>query len=250
MRNIAIKAEKVNLKYRFIRNVNIKHEIIRSFFKKNRKDREVKEVWALKNLSFEIESGQTVGVIGSNGSGKTTLLKVIAGVFKPDSGELKLNSDSVSLLTLGAGFQNELSGYENIYISGLLLGLTREEIDNKIENIIEFSELGDSINNPLKTYSSGMKSRLAFSISSQIEPDILLIDEVLGVGDQAFKEKSYKRMQELILDRNRTVVLVSHSKSTIKNLCDKVLWIEKGEYMGYGETEEILKEYDKYMKNK
>ncbi len=246
MRNIAIEAVNINLKYRFIRNMNMKHEIVRTLLRKNVETRK-KEVWALKNLTFKIESGQTVGVIGSNGSGKTTLLKTIAGIFKPDSGEIKLSTESVSLLTLGAGFQSELSGFENIYINGLLLGFTKKEIDQTVEDIIAFSELGDFIYNPLKTYSSGMKSRLAFSIASQIEPDILLIDEVLGVGDESFKKKSYAKMEELI-HSDRTVILVSHSLGVIENMCDKVLWIEKGEYMAYGTTKEITPKYREYMR--
>ncbi len=246
MTNIAVEAKELNLKYKFIRNMNMKHEIVRTLLKKGTESRK-KEVWALKNLSFKIESGQTVGIIGSNGSGKTTLLKTIAGIFKPDSGTIKLNTESVSLLTLGAGFQSELSGYENIYINGLLLGFSKKQIDDKVNDIIEFSELGDFIFNPLKTYSSGMKSRLAFSIASQIEPDILLIDEVLGVGDESFKKKSYSRMKELI-NSHRTVVLVSHSLGVIENMCGKVLWIEKGEFMDYGDTDRVVKKYKDYMK--
>ncbi|PAB58273.1 ABC transporter ATP-binding protein [Anaeromicrobium sediminis] len=248
MTNIAIKATNLNLKYKFIRNMNMKHEIVRTIFGKQQESRK-KEVWAIKDLSFSIEGGQTVGIIGSNGSGKTTLLKTIAGIFKPDSGTIETSTNSISLLTLGAGFQAELSGHENIYINGLLLGLSKKDIDERIDSIIEFSELGDFIYNPLKTYSSGMKSRLAFSIASQVEPDVLLIDEVLGVGDQAFKEKSYNRMKELI-NGDRTVILVSHSLGVVENMCDKVLWIEKGKFVQYGDTKEVVPKYREYMKKK
>ncbi|WP_069651038.1 ABC transporter ATP-binding protein [Caloranaerobacter ferrireducens] len=246
MNSLAIEVKNLNLKYKFVKNMNMKQEIIKLFTGK--KEKRVKEVWALKNVSFSIEKGKTVGIIGTNGSGKTTLLKTIAKIFKPDSGEIKLYSDSVSLLTLGAGFQPELSGIENIYLNGLLLGFSKKEIDNKLNEIIEFSDLGEFIYHPIKTYSSGMKTRLAFSIASHVEPDILLIDEVLGVGDESFRKKSENRLKELIKD-NRTVLIVSHNLSAISNLCDLVLWIHKGEVMDYGDTEEVINKYREFVRS-
>ncbi|NBI08143.1 ABC transporter ATP-binding protein [Senegalia massiliensis] len=246
MNNLAIEVKNLNLKYKFIKSMNMKKELVKMF--KRQKNIRTKEVWALQDVSFQIEKGSNVGIIGSNGSGKTTLLKTIANIFQPDSGEIHVYEDSISLLTLGAGFQPELSGYENVYLNGLTLGFTKKEIDNKIDEIIEFSELGDFIYNPIRTYSSGMKSRLAFSIAIHIEPDILLIDEVLGVGDQSFKDKSTQKLKEIIYE-DRTVIMVSHSLSTIRDLCDTVLWIEKGKVKDFGPTEQILKDYKEYMNN-
>jgi ABC-type polysaccharide/polyol phosphate transport system ATPase subunit len=247
MDSIAIEVKDLNVKYKFVKNMNMKQEIVKFFTRKN-KEKRVKEVWALKNVNFTVEKGKTVGIIGSNGSGKTTLLKTIANIFKPDSGEIKLHSNSVSLLTLGAGFQPELSGIENIYLNGLLLGFNKKDIDKRLDDIVEFSDIGEFIYHPIKTYSSGMKTRLAFSIVSHIEPDILLIDEVLGVGDESFRKKSEARLKELISD-NRTVLIVSHSLSAVQNMCDEVLWIDKGEVMGYGAPNEIIKQYKDFVKH-
>lgn len=247
MSNYAIEVKDLNLKYRFVKNMSMKREIIKIL--KRNSDKRVKEVWALKNLNFKVEKGQTVGIIGSNGAGKTTLLKTIARIFQPDSGEIKLHSKSVSLLTLGAGFSGELSGVENIYINGLVLGLTKKQIDERLKEIIDFSGIGEAIHNPLKSYSSGMRSRLAFSIACHVNPDILLIDEVLGVGDHEFKQKSGEKVQELIND-NRTVMMVSHNLNAIREMCSKVLWLNKGEIMGYGDTEEMVKSYLEFVNNK
>lgn len=227
--------------------MSLKQELGNLFSKK--KERAVKEVWALKNLTFEIEKGQTVGIIGSNGAGKSTLLKVVGKIFEPDSGIVDTGNQSVSLLALGTGFQGELSGIENIYSNGLLLGLSKKEIDEKLEDIIDFAGVGEFIEHPLKAYSSGMRARLAFSIACHVEPDILLIDEVLGVGDQNFKEKSGNKIKELI-NSERTVLLVSHSLSVMRELCDKVIWIEKGELKGYGETNEVLDNYLAFLAQK
>lgn len=247
MNKLAIEVKDLNLKYKFVKTMNFKQEIVK-FITRKRKERRIKEIWALKNVSFSVKKGSTVGVIGTNGSGKTTLLKTIANIFKPDSGEVKIYEKSVSLLTLGAGFQPELSGIENIYLNGLILGLKKNEIDSKLEEMINFSELEDFINYPIKTYSSGMKTRLAFSIACHIEPDILLIDEILGVGDESFKNKSQKKLEELI-NENRTVLMASHNLSAIRKLCNAVLWLHKGELMAYGETEEVIKKYREFVRN-
>ena len=199
-------------------------------------------------MSFEVPKGQILGIVGKNGSGKSTLLRAIAGIFSPDEGEIDLHGNTISLLSIGVGFQNALSGRENIYLSGMLLGFSREFIDEKLEEIIEFSELGDFIDRPVKSYSSGMYSKLAFSITAILETDIMLIDEVLSVGDAKFKKKSYAKMKELISNEDRTVLIVSHSSDTIKNLCDNVLWIHDGEMKMYGTTEEVLPKYDEFMK--
>ena len=211
--------------------------------------RNAKRFHAVKNVSFEIDKGEIVGICGKNGSGKSTLLRAIAGIFSPDKGSIDLHGNSISLLSIGVGFKRELSGYENIYLSGLLLGYTEEEIDKRIDEIIEFSELKDFIDKPVSSYSSGMYSKLAFSITAILETDIILIDEVLSVGDIRFRQKSYNKMKELILDENRTVVIVSHSSNTLKDLCDRVIWINEGKLMDDGKPEEVVKKYEDYMKS-
>lgn len=247
MGSTAIKVKNISLKYKFVKSMNIKKEIIK-FLIRSSTEKRIKEVSALENVNFEIEKGKIVGVIGVNGAGKTTLLKVIAKIIEPDSGEIELHSDSVSLLTLGAGFQPELSGLENIYLNGFILGLGKDKINKKLKEIIGFSELEEFINYPIKTYSSGMRVRLAFSIASHIEPDILLLDEILGVGDEYFKEKSQYRIKQLIKG-NRTVLIVSHSMSSITELCDLTLWINKGKIIEYDYTENVVRKYRNYLRN-
>ncbi len=222
-----------------------KKSIQKSFLKKNTGKIDI--VHAVKSLSFSVEQGKIVGVIGKNGSGKSTLLKAIGGIFTPDRGSIELHGNTVSLLSIGVGFIPELSGRENIMLSGMLLGFSEKAILEKIEKIIEFSELERFIDYPVRTYSSGMHSKLAFAISASLETNIILIDEVLSVGDQHFKEKSYNRMKELITDEQRTVLIVSHSNNTIRDLCDEVLWINDGDFVRYGETDEVLDAYTEYM---
>lgn len=203
---------------------------------------------AIKGVSFEIPKGQILGICGKNGSGKSTLLRAICGIFSADKGSIDLHGNSVSLLSIGVGFQKALTGYENIYLSGMLLGYSREDIDKKIDEIIEFSELGDFVYKPVRSYSSGMYSKLAFSITAILEADIILIDEVLSVGDIHFKEKSYNKMKELISDSDRTVVIVSHSTKTIVDLCDKVIWLHDGLIKDQGDPQEIMTKYEKFMR--
>ena len=202
---------------------------------------------AVKGVSFEVEKGQILGIVGKNGSGKSTLLRAIAGIFSPDEGSIDLHGHSVSLLSIGVGFTPALTGRENIYLSGTLLGFNHEQIQEKLDEIIEFSELGEFIDRPVKTYSSGMYSKLAFSITAILETEIMLIDEVLSVGDAKFKKKSYQKMKSLIEDRNRTVIIVSHSTETLQKLCDNILWIHDGEIKKMGKVEDILPEYNEFM---
>ena len=203
---------------------------------------------AVKGVSFEIPKGQILGICGKNGSGKSTTLRAISGIFSPDKGSINLHGNSISLLSIGVGFQKKLTGYENIYLSGLLLGFSYEQINEKIDEIIEFSELGDFIYKPVRSYSSGMHSKLAFSITAILETDIMLIDEVLSVGDIHFKQKSYNKMKELISDDKRTVVIVSHSSKTLIDLCDRVIWLHDGEIKKDGDPKEVMKEYEEFMK--
>ena len=203
---------------------------------------------AVKGVSFEVPKGQILGITGKNGSGKSTLLRAISGIFSPDKGSINLHGNSISLLSIGVGFQKRLTGYENIFLSGLLLGFTKEQIAEKLDEIIEFSELGDFIYKPVRSYSSGMYSKLAFSITAILETDIMLIDEVLSVGDIHFKEKSYNKMKELISNKDRTVVIVSHSTKTLVELCDKVIWLHDGLIKDEGDPETIMAKYEEFMK--
>ena len=202
---------------------------------------------AVKGVSFEVEKGKILGIVGKNGSGKSTLLRAIAGIFSADEGSIDLHGHTISLLSIGVGFQNALTGRENIFLSGLLLGFTKEQINEKLEEIIEFSELEDFIDRPVKTYSSGMYSKLAFSITAILETEIMLIDEVLSVGDARFRKKSFEKMKELIDNKDRTVIIVSHSTDTLSKLCDNILWLHEGEKRMYGTTEQILPEYNAFM---
>ena len=204
---------------------------------------------ALKGVSFEIEEGKILGIIGKNGSGKSTMLRAIAGIFSPDKGSIDLHGRTISLLSIGVGFNKKLTGKENIYLSGMLLGFSEEEIAAKEKEIIEFADIGDFIKKPVKTYPSGMYSKLAFAITAILETDITLIDEVLSVGDVKFKEKSYNKMKELISDEKRTVIIVSHSLGTISELCDEVLWLNDGKIMKIGLPDEVIPEYEEWMKN-
>lgn len=199
---------------------------------------------AVKNVSFSVPKGEIWGIIGKNGSGKSTLLKTIGGVFSPDSGTITLDG-RVSLQAIGIGFNSELTGRENIFLSGLLMGLEKREILEKIDEIIDFSELGEFIDRPVKTYSSGMRSKLAFSVTAVLETEIMLIDEVLSVGDEHFKNKSLKKMKSLMKDENRTVLIVSHSISTLRSLCTQVIWFNEGQIKKIGTPEEVLNEYVK-----
>lgn len=240
--NIAIEVKDVAISYKNIKAYSIKKNLLKL------KKVHVEEFQALKGVSFCVPKGQILGVIGKNGSGKSTLLKALAGIFCPDSGIIDMKGQTVSLLSIGVGFQKEVTGRENILLSGMLLGFSEEEIRAKMPQIIEFAELGRFIDMPVKTYSSGMHSKLAFSITANLETDIMLVDEVLSVGDERFKKKSYAKMKELISNRDRTVVIVSHNISTLQELCDKVMWMHDGEIMKIGDPEPILKEYQEFMK--
>jgi lipopolysaccharide transport system ATP-binding protein len=203
---------------------------------------------ALKEISFSVKEGESLGIIGRNGAGKTTLLRLLAGVFKPDSGSLiRHRRIKVSLLSLQLGFDRQLTGRDNAILSGLLLGFSRRSILSHLDEIISFSELGDFIDLPVKTYSSGMSARLGFSVALKMSPDILLIDEVLGVGDNNFRDKSATAMREKIKS-NQTVILVSHSSSEIKNLCDRAVWIEKGITKMVGDSASVVDTYLRFMR--
>lgn len=203
---------------------------------------------ALQNINLEIKKGEVVGFVGLNGAGKSTLLKIISGVQKPSKGTIQIKGKVSPLLELGAGFDNDLTGRENIYLNGMILGYSKKFINEKINEIIEFAELQEFIDTPIKNYSSGMKARLGFSIATIIYPQILIVDEVLSVGDGRFRKKSEDRMLELIKS-DATVLFVSHSIAQIRRLCNKVVWLEKGQIKMIGNTQEVCDIYEQYLNN-
>lgn len=241
MKQHAIEVNDLWITYKCVKSKSIR----KSFFALKKSEVEVVE--AVKGVSFKIPQGEIVGIIGKNGSGKSTLLRAIAGVFSADKGTVDLHGHSVSLLAIGVGFQKALTGRENIMLSGMLLGFTEQEVKEKIPQIVEFSGLGKFIDMPVKSYSSGMYSKLSFSINAVLETDIMLIDEILSVGDSKFKKKSYRKMKELIQDETRTVVIVSHNMDTLRSLCSRLIWINEGEFMMMDETEKVIEAYEKFM---
>ena len=206
------------------------------------------EFWALKDIGFEVKRGEVMGIIGKNGAGKSTLLKVISGILKPTSGTVKLQGNVVPMLELGSGFDFDLSGRENVFLNGAILGYDKKFLKDKFEEILEFSELGEFIDVPIRNYSSGMVMRLAFSIASLVNPEILIVDEILAVGDSAFQEKSKAKMMEL-MSGGTTVLFTSHSIAQIKEMCDRVIWLDHGTVMDIGKPEEVCCKYEKCIAN-
>ena len=237
----AIEVKDLVISYQNLKKTSIKKTLLH--LKRQKPDRFV----AVKGISFYVREGEILGIIGKNGSGKSTTLNALAGIFSPDSGSIDLNGHSISLLSIGVGFIREMTGRENITLSGMLLGFTEEQVKAKEQEIIDFAEIGEFIDMPVRTYSSGMYSKLAFSITAILETDIMLIDEVLSVGDQKFKKKSYEKMKSLISNKDRTVVIVSHSIETLKQLCDTVMWMHEGQIMRIGDPDEVLDEFVAFM---
>jgi lipopolysaccharide transport system ATP-binding protein len=200
----------------------------------------------LLNINFDINHGECLGVVGKNGAGKTTLLRLLAGIFAPSSGSIEKNNATCTLLTLQAGFDPKLTGRDNAILSGMLLGIEKHKMEILMDTIIEFSELKDVIDDPVETYSTGMRARLGFAVAYHVHADVLLIDEVMGVGDPPFRQKSYKAMREKI-SSNQTVVLVSHNLKELREVCTRVLWMENGEMRGIGNTAQLLKEYETFL---
>lgn len=208
----------------------------------NLRSRHVEEVVALDDVSFRVEKGEAFGIVGNNGAGKSTLLRVMARTLKPNSGRVVVNGRASTLLQLGVGFNPELSGSRNIYLGGLAAGLRRVDVDEVFDDIVEFAGLGNAIDRPVKTYSSGMFSRLAFSVSMHLNPDILLLDEVLAVGDAEFRDKSLRTMKELV-DRAGTIVFVSHALSQVADFCDRAMWLDHGKVKMIGDATEVVEDY-------
>lgn len=224
---------------------NLKELIIRLI--KGKAQRKATKV--LNDVSFKVKRGESIGLIGHNGAGKSTLLKLIAEIYKPTKGTVKVNGKVAPLLNLGAGFDPESSGKENVYLNGAILGYSRKEIAKKYEEIVEFAELKDYMHIPLKNYSSGMVARLGFAIAIDVQPDILLVDEILSVGDENFRRKCAQKVNEL-RERGVTFVIVSHNMQQVKSLCQKAIWIENSEVMAYGEVNEVCDKYQQYCNEK
>ena len=241
----AIKISGVSVKYRLpkqaIRSVK---EYVVYRLKGGRYD--YHEFWALKRVDIESAHGKVIGIIGRNGAGKSTLLKVLAGVIKPIEGKVEINGRIAPLIELGAGFDPELTGRENTYLNGTILGCTNTEISQKMDQIVAFSELDEFIDAPLRTYSSGMVARLGFAIATDVDPDILIVDEILGVGDAGFQAKCAKRI-EGFRKKGVTILLVTHDLGQIEKMCDHVYWLEKGTVRAHGKPSEVVAQYRKFM---
>ena len=240
-----IKIENVSMKFNLEieKDFSMKQAFVNLFTKKKKKKKN-EDFWALKDVSFNIGKGEVVGLIGSNGAGKSTLLKVVSGVMKPTKGKVEVKGVISPMIELGAGFDGNLTARENIYLNGAILGYSKEFLNDKFDEIVEFSELKDFLDVPVKNFSSGMTAKLAFSIATIVNPEILIVDEILSVGDIKFQEKSKKKMMEMIKG-GTTVLYVSHSLESIKDLCTKVVWLEHGKVVKMGDTNKICDAYYK-----
>lgn len=244
-----IKVNNVSMKFNLgiEKNFSLKQFFIDVLSPKKRKDKKQKsEFWALSDVNFEVAKGEVVGFVGSNGAGKSTLLKVIAGVMKPTKGNVEIGGNICPMIELGAGFDMDLTARENIFLNGAVLGYTKQFIEQKFDEIVAFSELQDFLDVPVRNFSSGMVARLAFSIATIVDPEILIVDEILSVGDIAFQQKSENKMRSMI-GGGTTVLFVSHSVNQIKSLCDRVVWLDHGKIKKIGPAKEICEEYEELM---
>ncbi len=247
MKENMIEVKNVSMKFNLgiEKGFSLKQSFVDMFKKKEKINN---DFWALKNINFDVEKGEVVGFIGSNGAGKSTLLKVIAGVMKPTKGKVSVYGNICPMIELGAGFDSQLTARENIYLNGAVMGYSKEFINSKFDEIVSFSELNDFLDVPIQNFSSGMIARLAFSIATVVDPEILIVDEILSVGDMAFQKKSEEKMLNMI-NGGTTVLFVSHSIDQIRNMCNKVVWIEKGEVQAIG-GKEVCDKYIEFMNNK
>ncbi len=239
-----VKAENVSMCYRMMKDrvKSIKEYTVQLLKGKMKYE----EFLALDDVSFEVKKGEVMGIIGKNGAGKSTLLKVISGILKPTGGKIELHGNVVPMLELGSGFDFDLSGRENIFLNGAILGYDEKFLKDKFDEILEFSELEEFIDIPIRNYSSGMVMRLAFSVASLVNPEIMIVDEILAVGDSAFQEKSKNKMLEL-MSGGTTVLFTSHSIEQIKELCDRVIWLDHGKIMDMGKTDEVCGKYEEFI---
>lgn len=246
-----IKLEHVSMKFNLgiEKNFSVKQAFVDFFSFKKKKKKKKDEFWALRDISFEVKKGEVIGLIGSNGAGKSTLLKIVSGVMKPTKGKVKVSGVISPMIELGAGFDMELTARENIFLNGAILGYSKQFLESKFDEIVEFSELKDFLDVPVKNFSSGMTAKLAFSIATIVDPEILIVDEILSVGDIKFQEKSKNKMLDMIKG-GTTVLYVSHSLDSIRQLCDRVVWIEHGKMVKIGKTDEICDEYYKAQMKK
>ncbi len=237
-----VEVSHITMDFRMDRNrtTNLKEYVVNALLGKTN----VTRFHALEDVSFQVRRGSVTGLIGPNGAGKSTLLKIISGIYKPTAGEVRLHGRVVPMLELGSGFDAELTGYENILLNGAILGYPKAFLLGKIDEIIEYSELGNFIHQPLKTYSSGMLARLAFSIATVVKPDVLIVDEILSVGDEHFQRKSRARMMEM-MSGGTTVLFVSHNLSQLRQMCDRVIWLDHGKVKMDGDTEAVCDAYEK-----
>lgn len=242
-----IKVDNVSMRFNLgiEKNFSLKLFFI-NLFKPRKKKEKKTDFWALKDVSFEVKRGEVVGFIGSNGAGKSTMLKVIAGVMKPTKGKVEVHGNICPMIELGAGFDMDLTARENIFLNGAVLGYSKKFIEEKFDEIVEFSELKDFLDVPVRNFSSGMTARLAFSIATVVDPEILIVDEILSVGDMAFQAKSEAKMRSMI-GGGTTVLYVSHSIDSIKSICDKAVWLDHGKVVKMGPAAEICDEYCKFM---
>ncbi len=244
---LAVKVSDLSITYRttFERKPTLKQALVRF----GRGQRAVKEVHALKNVSFEVRTGSAVGIIGSNGAGKSTLMRAMAGILPPTSGSIEVWGKASTLLALGVGFNQSLSGRENIILGGLAAGLSRKDVEARVDEVAEWTELGDFIEMPMRTYSSGMSARVGFSVAVHMKPDILMIDEALSTGDAHFREKANAKMTEL-RESARAMFLVSHGLGSIKEMCSEAIWLDKGKLMMHGEPREVVRAYMRFVRVK
>ena len=242
-RDMAIRVKDVRVDYRTIVNPRantLRHAITNIGRKSN--DRRVRYIHAVRDVSFEVPHGQVLGIIGANGAGKSTMMRAMAGILPPSEGEVVVNGRISVLLALGVGFNGQLSGRDNVVLGSMAAGLTRKQVYERFDQIVEWAELEDVIDLPMKAYSSGMYGRLAFAVSTHLDPDVLLVDEALSTGDAHFRRKSYEKMQEIV-GQARTIVIVSHGIGAIKEMCDTVIWMHKGEVVKQGDPDEVASEY-------
>jgi teichoic acid transport system ATP-binding protein len=245
--SLAVRVDDVSITYRttFERKPTLKQALVRF----GRGERAVREVQAIKNVSFEVRNGTSMGIIGANGAGKSTLMRAMAGILPPTSGSIEVWGKASTLLALGVGFNQNLSGRENIILGGLAAGLSRRDVEERADDVAEWTELGDFIDMPMRTYSSGMSARVGFSVAVHMQPDILMIDEALSTGDAHFREKANAKMAEL-RESARAMFLVSHGLGSIKEMCNEAIWLDHGKLMMRGEPEEVADAYMKFLKVK